>query len=70
MVSSEINFLSLRRWLRRRLVRPLDRWLSGSRPPRKYTLASRNDARRMRQRLLQRLSDDLPLPSHALGSNT
>jgi hypothetical protein len=61
---------ALRRWLRRRLIRPLDRWLAGPRPPRKYTLASRHDARRTRQRMLRRLSDELPLPSHALGSST
>jgi len=65
-----MKFLPLRYWLRRRLVRPLDRWLSVPLPPRKYSLASRRDARRIRERLLRRLGNDLPLPTHALGSST
>ena len=69
MMSSGMKYY-IRRWLRRRLVRPLDRWLSGPPPPRKYSLATRRDARRMRERLLRRLSDELPLPTHALGSST
>lgn len=64
-----MKMFSIRYWLRRRLIRPLDRWLAVP-VPRKYTLASRRQDRAVRQRLLRRLGRDLPLPSRALGSGT